>query len=81
MELIHSDIIGPVPVKGYNSCRYFVTFEYDKTKLAAIYYMKSKGEVTDCFIYFKKYFERLDLGWTIKRLHDNNSMDYIAGRL
>jgi hypothetical protein len=51
-----------VPIKNYNNCWYFVIFEYDKTKLAAIYYMKSKGEVTDCFIYFKKYFERLDLG-------------------
>jgi hypothetical protein len=70
-----------VLVKGYNNYWYFVIFEYDKTKLAAVYYMKSKKEVTDCFIYFKKYFERLDLGWIIKRLHDNNSKEYIAGRL
>jgi hypothetical protein len=70
-----------MPVKGYNNYRYFVTFEYNKIKLAAVYCIKSKGEVTDCFIHFKKYFERLDLGWTIKRLHDNNSREYIAGRL
>jgi hypothetical protein len=62
MEFIHFDIIGLVPVKGYNSYRYFVIFEYNKTKLAAVYCMKSKGEVTDYFIYFKKYFGRLDLG-------------------
>jgi hypothetical protein len=43
--------------------------------------MKSKGKITDCFIYFKKYFEHLDLGWTIKRLHDDNNKEYIAGRL
>jgi hypothetical protein len=43
--------------------------------------MKSKKEVTDYFIYFKKYFERLDLGWTIKQLYDNNNKEYIAGRL
>jgi hypothetical protein len=79
MELIHSDIVGLVPVKGYNSCWYFVIFEYDKTKLAAVYYIKSKREITDYFIYFKKHFERLDLGWTIKRLHNNNNREYIAG--
>jgi hypothetical protein len=43
--------------------------------------MKSKKEVTDCFIYFKKYFKRLDLGWIIKQLYNNNSREYIAGRL
>jgi hypothetical protein len=62
IKLIHSNIIGLVPVKNYNSCRYFVIFECDKTKLAAVYYMKSKGEITDYFIYFKKHFEHLDLG-------------------
>jgi len=81
MELIHSDVVGPIPVKGFDGSKYFVTFECDKTKLAAVYCMKSKGEVTDCFIHFKKHFERVDLGWTIKRLHDDNGGEYIAGRL
>jgi hypothetical protein len=43
--------------------------------------MKSKKEVTNCFIYFKKYFECIDLGWTIKRLYNNNNKEYITGRL
>jgi hypothetical protein len=73
-------MVGLVPVKGYNSCRYFVIFEYNKTKLAAVYCMKSKKEVTYCFIYFKKYFERLDFGWIIKQLrNNNNNRKYIAG--
>jgi hypothetical protein len=70
-----------MPVKGYNNYRYFVIFECDKTKLAAVYCMKSKREITDCFIYFKKYFKYLDLGWTIKQLHDNNNREYITRRL
>ena len=81
MELIHSDVVGPIYVKGYEGSRYFVTFQCDKSKLAAVYVMKSKGEVTDCFIHFKKHFERPDLGWTIKRLHDDNGGEYVAGRL
>jgi hypothetical protein len=81
IKLIHSNIISLVSIKGYNSCRYFITFKYNKTKLAAVYCIKSKKEITDCFIYFKKHFERLDLGWIIKQLHDNNNKEYIAGRL
>jgi hypothetical protein len=68
-----------VPVKSYNSYQYFVIFEYNKTKLAAVYCIKSKKEITDYFIYFKKYFKRPDLGWTTKRLYDNNNKEYIAG--
>ena len=62
MALVHLDVVGPIPVIGYQGSWFFVIFVYNKTRLAAVYYIKTKREVTDCFIYFKKHFERLNLG-------------------
>ena len=81
MALVHSDVVSPIPVTGYQGSRFFVTFIYDKTRLTIVYYIKTKKEVINYFIYFKKHFERLDLGQTVRRLRDDNSGEYIAGKL
>ena len=70
-----------MPVKGYNSSRYLITFTYNRSKLIKVYLIKTKGEVYNCFIYFKKHFKRPDLGWTIKRLYNNRGGEYILNKL
>jgi hypothetical protein len=62
LELIYSDILGLMPVKGYDGSRYILTFTYDYLKLIKVYLIKTKGEIYDCFIHFKKHYERPDLG-------------------
>jgi Reverse transcriptase (RNA-dependent DNA polymerase) len=81
LELIYSDILGPLPVKGYDGSRYILTFTCDRSKLTKVYLIKTKGEVYDCFIHFKRHHERPDLGWVIKRLHDDNAREYISEKL
>jgi hypothetical protein len=51
-----------MPIKGYNSSRYFITFIYDWSRLSKVYVIKSRGEIFDCLMYFKKHYKRLDLG-------------------
>jgi hypothetical protein len=80
MDLIYSDIVGPIPVLGYNGSRYLVTFTYDYSKLIAVYLIKAKSDITDSFIYFKKYYKRLDLDWVIKCLCNNNRGEYIISK-
>jgi Reverse transcriptase (RNA-dependent DNA polymerase) len=81
LELIYSDMLGPMPVKGYDGSRYILTFTCDRSKLTKVYIIKTKGEIYDCFIHFKKRYERPDLGWVIKRLHDDNAREYISEKL
>jgi Reverse transcriptase (RNA-dependent DNA polymerase) len=81
LDLVYSDVVGPMPVKGYDGSRYLVTFTCDRSKLTKVYLIKTKGEVYDCFLHFKKHFERPDLGWTIKRLHDDGGGEYISNKL
>jgi hypothetical protein len=80
MDLIYSDIVGLIPVLGYNRSRYLVTFTYDYSKLIAVYLIKAKGDIIDSFIHFKKYYKRPDLGWVIKRLCNNNGGEYIISK-
>jgi hypothetical protein len=62
LELIYSNILGPILVKGYNGSRYILTFICDRSKLIKVYFIKTKGEVYNYFIYFKRHYKRPDLG-------------------
>ena len=62
IDLVYIDIIGLMPIKGYNESRYLVTFTYNLSKLTVVYLIKVKGDIIDYFIYFKKYYKRPDLG-------------------
>ena len=57
IDLIYLDVVGLIPVLGYNKSRYLVTFTCDYSKLIVVYLIKAKGEVIDKFIYFKRYHE------------------------
>ena len=53
LDLIHSDVAGPMPTKSINGCRYFLTFIDDYSRYCWIYFMKLKSEVFETFKSFK----------------------------
>jgi hypothetical protein len=57
LELVYLDVLGPFRIR-YNRARYIVTFLCDTTQLSKVYYIKSKGEVFDCFRHFKAQYKR-----------------------
>ena len=40
LQLVHSDVCGPMPTESLGGHRYFVTFIYDYTRCCAVYLMK-----------------------------------------
>jgi hypothetical protein len=52
LKLVYSDVLGPFRI-GYNRARYIVTFLCDATQLSEVYYIKSKGDIFNCFRHFK----------------------------
>ena len=42
LDLIHSDVAGPIPTTSINCCRYFLTFIDDYSRYYWIYFMKHK---------------------------------------
>ena len=43
LDLIHSDVAGPMPTNSINGCRYFLTFIDDCSRYCCIYFMKHKS--------------------------------------
>lgn len=49
LELIHSDICGPIRAPSSSGCQYFITFIDDKSRWCEVYFMKNKSEVPKIF--------------------------------
>ena len=49
LELVHSDVNGTVEVPFFGGSRYFVTFIDNYSRWTALYTIKKKSEVFDCF--------------------------------
>jgi hypothetical protein len=49
LDLIHSDVCGPVSVESVSNFKYFVLFIDDYSKKSWIYFLKDKDEFFDRF--------------------------------
>lgn len=52
LQLVHSDVMGPISPKSYDNMQYIISFIDDFTHFTVIYLMEPKDEV---FKYFKMY--------------------------
>ena len=53
LELIHSDISGPMQTKSMNGSRYFLTFIYYFSRYTWVFFIKKKSELFEKFIELK----------------------------
>lgn len=47
LEIVHSDVCGPITPQSWDGYQYFVSFTDDYTHVAVVYLMRSKDEVLD----------------------------------
>ena len=59
LDLIHSDICGPMSTRALSGAKYFVTFIEDHSRKTWIYFLKNKDEVFSQFKEFKALVENL----------------------
>lgn len=76
LELIHSDVVGPMPVSSLSGQKYFVTFIDDFSKKLHAYAMKQKSEVFELFVVFHKLAEK-QTGKKIKVIRSDNGTEYV----
>lgn len=75
LDLIHSDVAGPMQVSSWGGARYLLTFTDDCTRKTFGYLMKSKSEVSSHFLNFKNMVEK-QTGLHIKILRTDNGTEY-----
>ena len=77
LELVHSDVNGPMETPSLGGSRYFVSFVDDYSKWTVVYPMKSKSET---FSYFKKFHIHAEkyTSKRIKTIRTDNGGEYIS---
>lgn len=75
LEVIHSDLCGPMECSSHAGMRYFITFIDDYTRMVHIYFMKDKLNVLEIFKDFKLKVEN-KLSHNIKTIRTDNGKEY-----
>ena len=77
LELIHSDVRGPMSTLSLSGHEYYVTLIDDFSRKTWIYFLKTKGEVFARFKEFKALVEN-QTGKKIKVLRSDNGGEYTS---
>ncbi|CAL8993818.1 unnamed protein product, partial [Prunus brigantina] len=77
LELVHSDVCGPMQTTSIGGNKYFLTFIDDCTRMCWVYFMQFKSEVFNIFKKFKAMVE-LQSGYKIKKLRSDRGGEYTS---
>ena len=58
LELVHSDLCGPLPYATFSSFKYFLTFINNYSICTWVYFLKIKSEVFNTFLAYKALVEK-----------------------
>ncbi|KAL0345816.1 UNVERIFIED_CONTAM: hypothetical protein Sradi_4412900 [Sesamum radiatum] len=76
LELVHSDICGPMQTPTPRNKRYFILFTDDYTRHMWIYFLNQKSEAFSTFLKFKAQAER-ESGFLIKTLRTDRGGEFL----
>lgn len=79
LELVHSDLCGPIESESFRASRYFVTYICDKSRKIFIYFLQHKSQVFETFKDFKARTEN-QTGKRIKILRTDNGGEYCSNQ-
>jgi transposase InsO family protein len=77
LELIHSDVCGPMPSSSISGYVYYVSFIDDYSRKTQVYFLKSKDEVFSKFKEFKSLIDNLSES-KINILRSYNGREYTS---
>ncbi|KAL0330831.1 UNVERIFIED_CONTAM: Retrovirus-related Pol polyprotein from transposon TNT 1-94 [Sesamum angustifolium] len=75
LELIHTDVCGPMRTPSHEQNRYFILFIDDYSRMTWVYFMREKSEVFKVFKKFKNLVEKQS-GRSIKVLRSYRGKEY-----
>lgn len=80
LQLIHSDLCGPMQTKSLGGCFYFATFIDDFSRICWVYPLTHKSQVYDAFLAFVALAET-ESGCKIKTLRSDRGGEYVSHML
>ena len=77
LQLIHTDVGGPMKTLSLNGSKYYIVFIDDNTRMCWIYFMKLKSEVADIFWKFKAWVETQSK-YKLQVIRSDNGTEYTS---
>ena len=77
LDLVHTDVCGPINVPSLSGQKLFVSFTDDKTRYSMVYFIRHKDHVLDAFKQYKALVEN-KLSLKIKSLKSDRGGEYIG---
>jgi hypothetical protein len=77
LQLIHTDVAGPLSTPSIKGSRYYILFIDDFTRMCWIFFMKYKSEVAGIFWQFKKNVENKS-SCRIQAIRSDNGKEYTS---
>ncbi|TXG63903.1 hypothetical protein EZV62_010897 [Acer yangbiense] len=77
LELMHTDLCGPMSVSSLSENKYFILFINDLTRMTWVYFLSSKAQTFNVFKKFRAMVES-DSGCNIKKLWLDNGNEYTS---
>ena len=78
LELVHTDVSGPMSVQAQGEYEYFITFTDDYSRYGYVYHMRHKSEAFDKFQEYKAEAKK-QLDVHIKQLRSDRGGEYLSG--
>ncbi|KAG8478423.1 hypothetical protein CXB51_028191 [Gossypium anomalum] len=79
LELVHTDVCGPMRTESLSGNRYFILFIDDYTRYCWVYFLKHKSKVVQVFMKFKAAMET-ETGCKIKTIRSDNGAEYTSAQ-
>lgn len=77
LELVHSDLHGPLPVQTSSGFRYWIIFKDDFSRFTRCYLLRKKSEAFSAFKLFHAWAEK-QTGFKLKALKDDKGGEYMS---
>ncbi|BBG96571.1 transposable element gene [Prunus dulcis] len=77
LELVHTDICGPMKTDSISGNKYFLLFTDDCTRMSWVYFIRNKSSAMECFRKFKAMTE-LQSGYKIKGLRSDRGGEFLS---
>jgi len=79
LQLIHTDVAGPMKTISLNGSRYYIAFIDDYTRMCWVYFLKFKTEVASVFMKFKNWIENQS-GHRIQVVRSDYDTEYTSNK-
>ena len=77
LDLVHTDMCGPMLTQARGGCSYFITFIDDRSKFGYVYLMKYKSEAFNKLKEYQRMIEK-QTSKSIKTLRSDQGGEYLS---